>query len=135
MPHNHVPEWYFETIRRCIIPRKGFGDGTTERVHNDKKHTKPNDKTITATDSINGELLTFSFHIEQIDEMKCYIIWNGQMSRFHGDFIRTLLPLLFVGSDNETKKFINSKQTQKFVKTFDEMIIDAKFERFYKSLH
>ena len=44
MPKNHVPEWYFETIRNCIIPRKGFGDGTKEQ-----EQKKQDAKNVTIT--------------------------------------------------------------------------------------
>ena len=44
MPKNHVPEWYFESVRKCIIPRKGFGDGKNEQ---DQKEVDPQNITIT----------------------------------------------------------------------------------------
>ena len=31
LPENHVYERYFENIRKCIIPRIGFGDRSKER--------------------------------------------------------------------------------------------------------
>ena len=64
-----------------MIPRAGFDDDSSkESQHNSHKETKINDRTITSRDSVNGRLMTFSFHVEQADEIKCYIIWNGQTS-------------------------------------------------------
>ena len=31
LPTNHVYESFFELTRKCIIPSKGFGDGTNEQ--------------------------------------------------------------------------------------------------------
>ena len=41
---NHVYERYFENIRKCIIPRKGFGDGSKELDHKD-----PDPENVTIT--------------------------------------------------------------------------------------
>ena len=60
LPPDHVPEIGFELIQKCLIPRP--------------------DGHITAKDGICGQLLTFMFHIEQKDEIRCYIVWNGQAS-------------------------------------------------------
>ena len=38
----------------------------------------PKSKPITAKDTLNGQLITFSFHVEEADKIKCYILWNGQ---------------------------------------------------------
>ena len=65
MERKHVPEIGFELIRKCIIPRK---DG------------KGDDDNITASDGLCGQLMTFMFSVEALDEIKCYLVWNGQTS-------------------------------------------------------
>ena len=35
---------------------------------------------ITSDKSVDGKVLTFQFNVEAKDEVKCYIIWNGQTS-------------------------------------------------------
>ena len=60
MKSNHVPDIGFEFLKTCISPRKG-------------KH-------VGATDDLCGQLMTFMFNVEAEDEIKCYIIWNGQTS-------------------------------------------------------
>ena len=84
MPTNHVIEWYFESVRKCLIPRKGFGDGLSEDTN--KFISEPKKKTITAQDGVCTQLITFSFHIEQEDEMGCYIIVNGQTSMIYIEY-------------------------------------------------
>ena len=80
MPENHVPEWYIEATRTCLIPRIGFGDGTKEIKHNSDEKVKLEDKTITSMSDICGQLLAFSYCAESQDNMKCYISWNKQTS-------------------------------------------------------
>eukprot|EP01084_Bolivina_argentea_P044447 81786_1 len=80
IPKHHVPEFGFELIRKCIIPSE--------------------ETNITALDTVNGQLLTFMFNVEQSDEIKCYLVWNGQTMRFHGEHIMQVLPNLFI--DNES---------------------------------
>merc|ERR1712099_140094 len=55
MPKDHVSEWYFESVRKCIIPRKGFGDGLHERDHNIK--AKPDTTTINSQSTVCGKLM------------------------------------------------------------------------------
>ena len=61
MASDHVPEIGFEFLKTCILPR------------NATPH-------VCATDGLCGQLMTFMFNVEAIDEIKCYIIWNGQTS-------------------------------------------------------
>ena len=60
MASDHVPEIGFEFLKTCILPRK--------------------DKHVSADEGLCGQLLTFMFNVEAADEIKCYIIWNGQTS-------------------------------------------------------
>eukprot|EP01083_Nonionella_stella_P112971 332844_1 len=87
IPGDHVDEWYFEALRKCLIP----GTGT-------------NDDRITALSNLNGQLLTFSFHIEAADAIKCYIIWNGQTTRFKGDNLGALLSKCYFVKDESKKR-------------------------------
>ena len=61
IPSDHVPEIGFEFLKTCILPRK----------------YKPN---VSATDGLCGQLMTFMSHVEATDEIRCYIVWNGQTS-------------------------------------------------------
>ena len=41
IPPNHVPEWGYEAVALCIVPRKGYGDGTKFlQSHMLKEHEK-----------------------------------------------------------------------------------------------
>eukprot|EP01084_Bolivina_argentea_P104742 187537_1 len=108
LPNNHVAEWYFESTRQCLIPRKAYtGDMNKENEHN--KNAEITDRTITATDGICGQLMSFSFHVEEARKIKCYIIWNGQTMRFHGEYLRAVLPLLFIKSKDKDN-FVHDTQ-------------------------
>ena len=109
-----VPEIGFELIRKCLIPRKD------------------NDNII-GSNQLCGQLLTFMFNVQQVDEIKCYIIWNGQTMRFHAEHISTILPTLFINS-NENKEFVNGKDSKGLQQLFEKNINDRKFTRFYQAL-
>merc|ERR1712154_250089 len=71
-----VPEIGVEFVRNCLIPRKDA-------------------KNITALDNCGGQLMTFMFNVEARDRVKCYLIWNGQTMRFHGEHLVQVLPEIF----------------------------------------
>ena len=56
MPKQHVPEWYFESIRKCIIPRIGFGDGNNEPEQKEEEKKEGDNVTITAQTACGGKL-------------------------------------------------------------------------------
>eukprot|EP01083_Nonionella_stella_P300014 1022028_1 len=69
IPTGGLDEWYIQAVRDCIIP--GIVEQKQSQRHNQR---------ITAQEKVNGQLLTFSFNVEAEDQIKCYIIWNGQTS-------------------------------------------------------
>ena len=101
--------------------------------------------------------MTFSFQVTQSDEICCYLIWNGQHSRFYPQDIMEVLPLLFVDRvsweleasvdlDPERQKmkeqqmklvynnetFKNSLEAKKFAEMME--IEDLPFESWYSDL-
>eukprot|EP01084_Bolivina_argentea_P060759 111007_1 len=115
IPLDHVNEWYFDAVRTCLIPQKS------------------NDK-ITALTNTGGELLTFSFHVEQKDEIKCYIIWNSETTRlFGGSNISAVLPTICDYSQGN-EEFIKSGEAKRLGDEFDRTIHDVKFTSFYNNI-
>eukprot|EP01084_Bolivina_argentea_P273055 465040_1 len=114
IPKDHVPEYGFELISKCIFPKKSG-------------HIK-------AKDTVGGQLMTFMFNVEQKDEVKCYLIWNGQTMRFYGAHLHQVLPRLFIDSD-ENKNFKQSKLVVKMQRQFDRNIKNIKFNDFYDALN
>ena len=51
MPNNHLAELYFETVRKCLIPRVGYADGDDEEKHNGE--------TINALQSVKFYVLSY----------------------------------------------------------------------------
>eukprot|EP01084_Bolivina_argentea_P035108 65123_1 len=90
IPKDHLPEIYFQLRRKCLIP-------------GEKSH-------ITALHPLGGELIIFSFQVEAKDDIKCFLIWNGQTIRFYGQYIKTILPGLF---ENVPQEFTSDKATDK----------------------
>jgi len=112
---DHVPEIGFEFLRKCVIPRSN------------KQH-------ITAIDRLCGQLMTFMFNVYAKDEIRCYIVWNGQTMRFHGDHISQILPNIFVDGEYGNKEFVAGKEPKKMGHNFDKFIEDRRFEQFYSAL-
>eukprot|EP01084_Bolivina_argentea_P251435 421698_1 len=89
---DHVPLWYLDSSKTCIIPNIGYENGKNSK-HIDEKSEQffmpeSRDKLkalrepITSQTTCNGTLMTFSFHVESMDEIRCYMYWNGQIARF-----------------------------------------------------
>ena len=183
IPDNHVPEWYFEASKTCIIPNIGFSmerkfgnserkrvrlivdgyirecerllqmnkinsiipDGinqicfqyypiykeisSREYVYDDKK--KLRSRVIDSTFHCKGALILLSFHVEAIDEIKVYLSWNGQMTRFMPQDIIDILPEFFEGS-KENRDWVKSEDAKEMVQKMSEKLRDSKFESFYK---
>eukprot|EP01084_Bolivina_argentea_P118552 210324_1 len=110
---DHVPEWFFESVRKCIIPRKGYGDGEKETDQNEEEKDNQN-TTITGQTGCGGELLTFSYHVEAADQIKCYMYWMAQVMRFYPEDIIQTFKHLFTKKRYET--FKKSKKYEKMVK-------------------
>ena len=123
---RHVAEWYFESTKKCLIPGKYFGD---EKKENDD--LQPEEKTITSDDAVGGKLITFSFHCEKKDQIKCYMYWNGQCVRFYPQDIIQIFKYMFV-----PKQYERFKQSKNWKDIMQDMILfkDCPFETFYKSL-
>ncbi len=95
-----VPEWYFAASKQCIIPGEGYNNG---KGGNDNMTN-----TIGCITKSNGKLITLSFHIEAADEIKCYLFYEGQASRFYGQDILQVFPTLFDMEYKNNKEFIQS---------------------------
>merc|ERR1712129_228895 len=52
----------------------------------------------------DGKMLTFSFHAEAEDNIRCYMYSNGQMMRFMPKDILTVLPRFFVAEEKEEEE-------------------------------
>eukprot|EP01084_Bolivina_argentea_P286474 491431_1 len=124
IPYQHVAEWYFESVRKCIIPRKGFGDGSSDRNLN--RQADPCNTTINSQSEASGKLMTFSFNVESKEEIKCYLYWNGQTQRFLPMDIQQLLPLLFVDVVGREKAIDKTRAIDTITNNRDNAISTAK---------
>merc|ERR1740123_186603 len=115
MSADSVPEIGFEFLSKCVVPK---GNGSH----------------ITANDRCCGQLATFMFNVDAADEMRCYIVWNGQTMRFHGDHIAQVLPNLFVEGEHGNKEYVAGGDPIKMGQQFDTFMEDRKFEAFCNAL-
>ena len=64
VPSDHVPELFFDLARRCLIPRKGYGENKLKKA--DKNYSEKNgipgevwrlrDESINAMSSAQGQI-------------------------------------------------------------------------------
>eukprot|EP01083_Nonionella_stella_P099541 279889_1 len=119
IPAGSLDEWYIQAVRDCIIP------GIDEQ-----KQSQRCNQRITAQENVNGQLLTFSFNVETEDQIKCYIIWNGQTMRFKGDNLGTVFSYLFVESSTAKKEHVMDQFNM-----FDTQVMDREFEGFCEQIN
>merc|ERR1711933_131670 len=71
-----------------------------------------------------AETMTLSFHIEAVDEIRCYLYMHGGMIRFIPEDIQLILPVFF------DKEFGNNAEWMKNKKRWFDPINDVKFSKF-----
>eukprot|EP01084_Bolivina_argentea_P268389 455841_1 len=76
MKSDHVSEWYFASSKAFLLPNL-------------------NSKQQIITSNTACNIITLSFHIEETDNIKCYLYYMGGMMRFFLTDIVDVLPLLF----------------------------------------
>ena len=148
IPQNAVPEWGISASKTCLLPNMEYdekaatGPESIDKLNSEKGNqedieTKMKNGNIGASDHVKGALLTFSFHVKAVDQIKCYIYYNGQMLRFMASDLRIVLPTLFnmdaFQNDAylENKKFMQELDSR--IKLLDEMLVDREFRSFRKS--
>lgn len=110
IPDNHVPEWFFNATKTCIIPGKD------------------NKNMIKADTGIGGQIITISFCVEAKDIIKCYMFWMGRYTRIYPEDLGIILPEIFDMNMNDNKGFSEKDKNEIFSKL---KIIDADYESFY----
>ena len=67
-----------------------------------------------------------------MDEIRCYLYWNGRSLRFYPQDIVQVLPSLFAENYKKNASFKDSEDAQRMIQ---EMLIkDKYFEHFYNDL-
>eukprot|EP01084_Bolivina_argentea_P135574 238875_1 len=123
VPEEHVPEWYFNASKTCIVPAKKYGTNT---------YYDPQE-TICIDRAYKGQVITISFHVESSSVIRCYLFWNGC-------YIRMVYPVdwmvvaaaIFKVEYKTNKEYLNSQQFIDDVSKLE--IVDATFEAFYQHL-
>merc|ERR1712241_1258648 len=119
LPSNHVTEWYVRALSTNIIPGRMYTDDDHEC------DDAPKTKGIGAKNKY-GRIMTFSFQVDAEDEIKCYLVWMGQMLRFKGECLSDILAFLFVNAERGATKV----QLQRM----DDELTDARFDYFYEQI-
>lgn len=93
---KHLPESYFNASRECILPGIGYNEGKQDYSSVLDHKGLPNCKTLHVGSGLGGYQFTLSFHIESVDEIKCYLFFQGWISRFLPQDMIDVWPLWFV---------------------------------------
>jgi len=105
---KYSPLFYFDTSQNCVIP----GDDKNPTINS---IPKPLTKC--------PEMMTLSFHVESVDEIRCYLYLHGGVIRFIPEDIQLILPRFFdmeFGNnaqwveDMKDKKWFNPIRDEKF---------------------
>eukprot|EP01083_Nonionella_stella_P035909 97941_1 len=109
-------------------------DSTTQAYMNNSRHTLiPPD--ISCVSPYDGKLLTFSFHVRQQDDVRCYMYRHGGMMRFmSADVIGKVMTRLFVESKRNTD-FAQSEEIASLIKETKYSLVNVAFERFRQSIN
>merc|ERR1712228_601670 len=134
---QHQPLFYFDTSRTCIVPNMVYPkkknqstDDNDDDDDDDQKEVQQNGYTMTSV-SKKGGTMTFSFHVESVDVIRCYFYVNGQCIRFMPEDIKLLLPLFFDEKYGKNAEFANSKEAETLINEMKDLK-DDKFKAFMK---
>ena len=122
IPDNHIPLWYFESSKTCLIPNIGYNNGK-----NDDRYSR---NSISTLDDI--EAITFSFHVEDRNKIRCYMFWDKCYTRFYAQNSIQLFKFIF--DKQKYNQFISQKdKCINLIKKLDLAITDKQFATFYTS--
>jgi len=131
-PENgkHVQMFYFEASRKCVIPGYDVKNDAGQR----EKMTK---SIITSQCPCQGGRMTLSFHVESVDEIRCYLFLNGQSLRFMPEDIILVLPIFFdpkvaIGATVPNEKWKESKEAKELIELMKPKLRDVHFSAFLK---
>eukprot|EP01084_Bolivina_argentea_P080728 146205_1 len=71
--------------------------------------------------------MLLSFHVKRTDLIQCYLYLGGEMIRFEGYHLKSILPIFFEQSE-KNKCYVNSEELTKIVKYIDALSNDLLFE-------
>eukprot|EP00486_Rosalina_sp_Unknown_P005103 CAMPEP_0201570448 /NCGR_PEP_ID=MMETSP0190_2-20130828/12727_1 /ASSEMBLY_ACC=CAM_ASM_000263 /TAXON_ID=37353 /ORGANISM="Rosalina sp." /LENGTH=564 /DNA_ID=CAMNT_0047994011 /DNA_START=35 /DNA_END=1726 /DNA_ORIENTATION=+ len=136
---GHMPLWFFDSSRTCIIPNEGYENGKhlkdIDKMASSKSGKNNEEKAlsepITSSTPCKGAIMVLSFHVEADNLIRCYMYLNGQISRFMPDDIIKVLPRFFDKKFGNNAKFPKSKIAQELVERMKPQLRDIKFEAFY----
>ena len=148
IPMNAVPEWGFGAARTCWLPNIGYeqedATGSTKWESNGKKNNqqkkpkkKKNNKTaegnISSAHHSKGGLITFSFHVRQMDIVKLYLYWNSGVMRLLPQDLGKVFSRIFSKSQENIKYFKNNKRLDGMIEKMKKTLIDRPFDGFLNS--
>merc|ERR1712129_131432 len=112
--------------RRAFCPTRAMG---RERIR------RRIGRALNTGSACDGKMLTFSFHADSEDCIRCYMYTMGQMMRFMPKDIMAVLPKFFV--DNEKNKswlkMEGKDGPQKKIEEMEKLLVDDRFNAFYES--
>ena len=79
--------------------------------------------------------MTFSYHARAKDDIKCYLLWNGQNHRFYPQDMLNILPELCKRT-TESEEFVNGDELKRLIDQIqhERPFTDTKFENLYCKL-
>merc|ERR1712228_1111353 len=84
---------------------------------------------VITTKTICNGLITFSFHIESLHEIRCYLYMNGAITRFHPKDAINIFSELF-----DNNQCIQSKEFVEMIERFETNVVDKRFDAFYDAM-
>merc|ERR1712130_381260 len=115
--------------KTCLLPNMEYGDGKEaekvklEKVKKEDTMKKLKNANIGSYSHCKGGLLTFSFIVKSEDTIKCYLYWNGQMTRFMPENIKFIFSNIFNMELKENQEFIkNEKKINKIIKKINKVL-------------
>merc|ERR1712228_788404 len=110
IPNDAVDEWYLSSSRTCLLPNMEYGKGKNAETVKLGNGLKEEDANIGTAFHCNFGLLTLSFIAKEEEAIRCYLYFNGQMTRFMPEDIKVVFPKIFNMERAENQQFIKKEK-------------------------
>merc|ERR1712130_833429 len=141
MPDGVCSAWYLNASKSCLVPRATVGVEKKSNANDEDEEKCEQDKlkysNIGSGDGCKGALMTIGFHVKSEEEIKCYLYFNGQMTRFLPKDMRRVLPQIINMDSDQNQSVLKIKSELKMVaerqKYMEKNIIDVDFDLFQEA--
>jgi len=148
IPNDALPEWGLNALKVCVIPRKDRNEeekkGDDDMDMEEHQHMiGPIHAQTVIPHYVNAQMIVVSFQVPVKDSIRCWMMVNGQATRFEAEDIIDTLPRFFdcekTATENGTMDWTNnadysaSQEIKEQQEVIRKLLIDEQYANFRRT--